>query len=180
MNFEQMALTRQSTRKFDTTKEVEMEKLMKICDIARLAPSACNSQPWKLHILTKESKNVDAVRKACQVVGLNKFLNDVNSYIVIEQVFGNRSASLGSHFGKNDLNSIDIGILSSYICFAALEEGLGTCMLGAFRSNIMQKAMGFDKKQKVRLVIAVGYPLKDDPIRKKVRKELDKVVITHN
>ena len=88
---------------FDTTKEVEKEKLIKICDIARLAPSACNSQPWKLHIINKESKNLDAVRKACQVVGLNKFLNDVNSYIVIEQVFGNRSASLGSHFGKNDL-----------------------------------------------------------------------------
>lgn len=83
MNFEQMALNRQSTRKFDTTKEVEKEKLIKICDIARLAPSACNSQPWKLHIINKESKNLDAVRKACQVVGLNKFLNDVNSYIVI-------------------------------------------------------------------------------------------------
>ena len=177
MNFEEMALNRQSTRKFDTSREVEKEKLIKICDIARLAPSACNSQPWKLHVLAKDSPNVDAVRKACQVVGLNKFLNDVNSYIVIEQVFGNRSASLGSHFGNNDLNSIDIGILSSYICFAAMQEGLGTCMLGAFRSNVMLKAMGFDKKQKVRLVIAVGYAAADDIIRKKVRKDLDKVMV---
>ena len=32
MEFEQMALTRQSTRKFDTTKEVELEKLIKICE----------------------------------------------------------------------------------------------------------------------------------------------------
>ena len=111
------------------------------------------------------------------MVGLNKFLNDVNSYIVIEQVFGNRSASLGSHFGNNDLNSIDIGILSSYICFAAMQEGLGTCMLGAFRSNVMLKAMGFDKKQKVRLVIAVGYAATDDVIRKKVRKDLEKVLV---
>ena len=83
-----------------------MEKLVRICELGMLAPSACNSQPWKLHIINKESKNLDAVRKACQVVGLNKFLNDVNSYIVIEQVFGNRSASLGSHFGNNDLNSL--------------------------------------------------------------------------
>ena len=50
-------------------------------------------------------------------------------------------------------------------------------MLGAFRSNIMQKAMGFDKKQKVRLVIAVGYASPDDVIRKKVRKDLDKVLV---
>ena len=177
MNFEQMALTRQSTRRYDATKDVELEKLVKICEIGMLAPSACNSQPWKLHVLTKDSPNVDAVRKACQVVGLNKFLNDVNSYIVIEQVFGNRSASLGSHFGNNDLNSIDIGILSSYICFAAMQEGLGTCMLGAFRSNVMLKAMGFDKKQKVRLVIAVGYAATDDVIRKKVKKDLEKVLV---
>lgn len=180
MNFEQMALTRQSTRRYDATKDVELEKLVKICEIGMLAPSACNSQPWKLHIMTKESENIDALRKSCQVVGLNKFLNDVNSFIVIEQVFGNASAKLGSTMGKNDLNSMDIGILASYLCFQALELGLGTCILGAFRKDVMQKAMGFSKNQVVRLVIAVGYPLQDDPIRKKVRKTSDKVIEIHN
>ena len=51
MNFEQMALTRQSTRNYDASKDVEMEKLVRICELGMLAPSACNSQPWKLHIL---------------------------------------------------------------------------------------------------------------------------------
>ena len=179
MEFEQMALTRQSTRKYDTSKEVELEKLIKMCEIGMLAPSACNSQPWKLHIITKDTVNMPDIRKSCQVVGLNKFLNDVNSYIVIEQVFGNASAKLGSTMGKNDLNSMDLGILASYICFEALQLGLGTCILGAFRKDVMQKAMGFDKKQVVRLVIAVGYPAEDDVIRKKVRKEFDKVVEIH-
>lgn len=180
MDFEKMALTRQSTRKYDITKEVELEKLIKICEVGMLAPSACNSQPWKLHIITKDTPNMADIRKSCQVVGLNKFLNDVNSYIVIEQVFGNASAKLGSTMGKNDLNSMDIGILASYLCFEALELGLGTCILGAFRKDVMQKAMGFDKKQVVRLVIAVGYPAQDDPIRKKVRKTSDKVIEIHS
>lgn len=179
MNFEQMALTRQSTRNYDASKEVEIEKLVRICELGMLAPSACNSQPWKLHILNKESSNLDALRKSCQVVGLNKFLNDVNSFIVIEQVFGNTSAKLGSTMGKNDLNSMDIGILASYLCFAAMEEGLGTCILGAFRKDVMQKAMGFSKSQIVRLVIAVGYPRENDPIRKKVRKTSEKVIEIH-
>ena len=65
---------------------------------------------------------------------------------------------------------MDIGILASYLCFEAMQLGLGTCILGAFRKDVMQKAMGFSKNQVVRLVIAVGYPLEDDPIRKKVRK----------
>ena len=176
MTFQEMALNRQSTRNFDANKEVELDKLIRICDIARLAPSACNSQPWKLHIVTKQSLNVDALRKSLQVVGLNKFLKDVDNYIVVEQVFGNTSAKLGSTFGKNDLNSIDLGILTSYITFAAMEEGLGTCILGAFRKDVMQKAMNFSKKQIVRIVVAVGYAKENDVIRKKVRKDLDKVL----
>ena len=60
-----------------------------------------------------------------------------------------------------------------------MQEGLGTCILGAFRKDVMQKAMNFDKKQVVRLVIAVGYPEADDPIRKKVRKTSDKVIEIH-
>ena len=175
MTFEEMALNRQSTRSF-SDKEVKEEILVKICDIPRLSPSACNSQPWKLHIVKNDKEKVQAVTKACQVVGLNKFLNEVNNYIVIEQVFGNTSAKLGSTFGQNDLNSIDLGILTSYICFAAMQEGLGTCILGTFRKNVIQKAMGFNKKQIVRIVIAVGYPKDGYPIRKKVRKELKDVL----
>ena len=80
-------------------------------------------------------------------------------------------------FSKNDLNSIDIGILTSYITFQALELGLGTCILGAFRKDKIIQAMGFKKKQVIRIVVAVGYPTDDDIIRKKVRKSKD-VVIT--
>lgn len=178
MDFEQMALTRQSTRNF-SEQEVEIEKLQKICEIAALAPSACNSQPWKLHIITKDYEKLDELRKTLQIVGLNKFLDKVNSYIVVEQVYGNKSATLGSTFSKNDLNSIDIGILTSYICFQAMQEGLGTCIIGAFRKDKMQKAMNFSRKQVVRIVVAVGYAKDGDPIRKKVRKPLEKTIVNH-
>ena len=178
MDFEQMALTRQSTRNFSDA-EVELEKLQKICEVSALAPSACNSQPWKLHIISKDYPKLDEFRKTLQVVGLNKFLNNVNNYIVVEQVFGNMSATMGSKMSKNDLNSIDLGILTSYICFEAMQLGLGSCILGAFRKDKMQKAMGFNKKQVVRIVVAIGYPKENDPIRKKVRKPLDKVIEVH-
>ena len=103
MDFETMALNRQSTRNF-SDKEVELEKLEKICEVSLLAPSACNSQPWKLHIITKNYPKLDELRKSLQVVGLNKFLNNVDNYIVVEQVFGNMSATMGSKMSKNDLN----------------------------------------------------------------------------
>ena len=144
-----------------------------------LAPSACNSQPWKLHIVTSKSEMIEDLRTTCQVMGLNKFLKDVNSFIVIEQVFGNQSATLGSKMGKNDLNSMDIGILTSYLCLEALELGLSTCILGAFKKEKMQCAMRFNEDQVVRLLIAVGYPMEDEKIRKKVRKDKEKVIEIH-
>ena len=176
MIFKQLALERQSCRSF-SSKEVDVEILKDICKTATLAPSACNSQPWILHIVNKDSSNLEKVRKACQVVGLNKFLNDVNNFIVIEQVAGNSSSKLGSTFGGNDLNSMDIGILASYVCFASQDYGLGTCMIGAFRKNIILDAMNFKKSQKVRMVIAVGYPTDNYPIRKKVRKDQEKTIV---
>ena len=178
MTFEEMTLTRQSTRSF-SNKEVEEEKILKICEIARLTPSACNSQPWKLHIFNKNSENLNDLRKACQVVGLNKFLDQVNDFIVVEQVFGNMSATMGSKMGNNDLNSIDIGILTAHICYAAHELGLHTCIIGAFRDTVMRKAMNFNDKQKVRIVVAVGYESDNYPLRKKVRKDFDKLVEKH-
>ena len=179
MDFEQMALTRQSTRNYDATKDVELEKLVRICEVGMLAPSACNSQPWKLHIVTKNSSNIEALRKSVQVVGLNRFVSDVNSFIVIEQVFGNASAHMGSKMGKNDLNSMDIGILASYLCLQAMDLGLATCIIGAFKKEVMQEVMNFNEDQVVRLVIAVGYPKEDDPIRKKVRKSKEQVIEIH-
>ena len=178
MTFKEMALKRQSCRDYKD-KDVDIEILKEICNISLNSPSACNSQPWKLHIIHKNSTNLDAVRKACQVMKLNKFLDKVNNFIVIEQVAGNSSATAGSIFSKNDLNSMDIGILASHICFAALDYDLGTCMIGAFRKNIIQKAMNFRRNQIVRMVIAIGYPVDDYPIRKKVRKSSEERIIVH-
>jgi len=175
-----MSITRQSTRAY-STKEVEYEKLVKICEIARNAPSSCNSQPWKFHIVTNNSKDVDIkeVQKACQLANYNKFIEQVNSFIIIEQVPGNKSSRKGAFFTGNDFNSLDIGMVCDHICFAALDFGLGTCMIGAVKNFAMKKAMHFKINQRVRLVIAVGYPKEGTVIRKKSRKPTEGLIINH-
>ena len=40
---------RQSCRRFDPARPAEREKLVRCVEAARLAPSACNSQPWRFH-----------------------------------------------------------------------------------------------------------------------------------
>ena len=170
-SFKDMVLHRQSTRSF-SDKEVELDKLQRICEIASLSPSSCNSQPWKMHIVRPTYKKVADLRKACQVVGLNPFLDNVSNFIVVEQTFGNMKSKSGGFFSNNDMNSIDLGILAAHLCLAAEEEGLGTCMIGAFRKKIVNKAMDFNAFRRIRLVVAIGYPTDDYEIRKKTRKNI--------
>lgn len=51
-DFLQLVLSRQSDRAYDKNRPVEKEKLERILEVARLAPSACNSQPWKFVVIT--------------------------------------------------------------------------------------------------------------------------------
>lgn len=175
MSFPSLVLRRQSTRDFSTA-EVELEKLQNICKVARLSPSSCNSQPWIMHIVRSSYPKFAELRKSCQLLGLNKFLDKVNNFIVIEQHNDSLSSAIITKFGDNDLNSIDLGILAAHICLAAEAEGLGTCMIGSFRQRTIQQALDFDKKRIVRLVIAVGYPAENYPIREKSRKKEEDVI----
>ena len=173
--FKELVLNRQSTRSF-SDKEVELEKLQRICEIACLSPSSCNSQPWKLHIVRPTYRKLDELRKACQPVKLNPFLNNVSNFIVIEQTFGNMKSKSGGFFSNNDVNSIDLGILAAHIVLAAEEEGLGSCMIAAFRKKIINKALDFSRLRRVRLVVALGYPTDDYEIREKKRKNTNETI----
>lgn len=174
-SFKELVLNRQSTRSF-SDKEVELDKLQRICNIASLSPSSCNSQPWRMHIVRPSYTKLDDLRKACQPVKLNPFLNNVNNFIVIEQTFGNMKSKSGGFFSNNDVNSIDLGILAAHLVLAAEEEGLGSCMIAAFRKKIINKALGFSRLRRVRLVIALGYPTDDYEIREKKRKNTSETV----
>ena len=74
MNFEQLAKTRQSCRKY-SNRAVEKEKLEKIAEIARLAPSACNTQPWKMHFITDPEKVVE-FSKMFELNKMDSFYSD--------------------------------------------------------------------------------------------------------
>ena len=74
MNFTEIANSRQSCRAYDSGREVEQEKLNAILESARLAPSACNGQPY--HFTVCKNETAKAVAKACMGMGMNKFAAD--------------------------------------------------------------------------------------------------------
>lgn len=172
MNFTEIAKTRQSCRKYDTNRAVEPEKLTAIIEAARLAPSACNGQPYHLTVCTGEVAK--AAAKATMGMGMNKFASDAPVLIVISEEDYVASAALGAKLKGNDYRSIDIGIVSAYITAEATAKGLGSCILGWFDDEKLREICGV--KHPVRLVITIGYPAPDDKLRDKKRKSLEEPV----
>ena len=172
MNFHEIALNRQSCRSYDPNREVEEEKLTAILESARLAPSACNGQPY--HFTVCRGENARAVAKACMGMGMNKFAVDAPVLIVISEKPYVKTAALGAKLKKNDYRSIDIGIAAAYLTAEAAAQGLGTCILGWLDGEKIQEICGL--KGTPRLVITVGYAAEGDKLRTKKRKDLDELV----
>ena len=171
MNFTEIALARQSCRRYAETRAVEEEKLTAILEAAQLAPSACNSQPY--HFTVCRGEAAKAVAAATQGMGMNKFSSQAPVLIVISEADYNKSAALGAKVKGNDYRSIDIGITTAYLTAEATAQGLSTCILGWLDDEKIRKICGIDHP--VRLVITLGYA-KDDPLRNKKRKELSQLV----
>ena len=172
MNFTEIAQTRQSCRSYDASREVEQEKLDAILQSARLAPSACNAQPY--HITVCRGAAAQKVAKEVQGMGMNKFACDAPILLVISEQNYNKTAALGAKLKKNDYRSIDIGIMTAYLTAEATAQGLETCILGWLNDDAIRKICGLDHP--VRLVITLGYAKEGDQLRQKKRKEMTELV----
>lgn len=172
MNFTEIAIARQSCRSYDASREVEQEKLNAILESARLAPSACNAQPY--HITVCRGDAAKAAAKAVQGMGMNKFATDCPVMLVVSEAPYNATAALGAKVKDNDYRSIDIGIMTAYLTAEATAQGLSTCILGWLDDKELRKICGIDEK--VRLVISLGYAKADDKLRQKKRKDIEEIV----
>ena len=170
MNFTEIAQTRQSCRSYDEARFVEAEKLEAILEAARLAPSACNGQPY--HFTVCKGETAAEVARATQSLGMNKFASQAPVLIVISEEAYVKSAAMGARVKGNDYRSIDIGIAAAFITAEAAAQGLGTCILGWFDDDKIRSICGLSHP--VRLVITLGYP--KDTLRAKKRKDLSELV----
>ncbi len=166
-NFNEFAKTRQSCRAY-LEKPVPEDALFRMIETVRLAPSACNSQPWHFTVVTGErAKEVGlSTRKA----GANPFTEKVPAFIVISEGKATLSARVADILSSQHFAQIDLGIATAHLSFAALDEGLSTCILGWFDEKKLCEAADIPKGLTPRLVLAVGYA-ENDAVREKKRKD---------
>ena len=173
MDFMKIANARQSCRSYDEGREVEREKIEAVLEAARLAPSACNGQPYHLTVCRGEAAK-EAERATQGVGGLNKFAVQAPVAIIISEMPYVKTAALGAKLKNNDYRSIDIGIAAAYLTAEATAQGLGTCILGWLDDQKLRKIAGIDSP--ARLVVLVGYAKEGETLRKKTRKDISELV----
>lgn len=163
---------RESCRSY-TEQPVEREKLVRCVEAARLAPSACNSQPWRYLVVTNPDLCAK-LRPCVQGMGMNKFANGCQAFIVVVEEKATLKETVAMRFKSQDFASIDIGLSVSQLCYAATEQGLSTCILGWLDEKKIKELFGLTEAQRVRLVLCVGYA-ESDKLRNKVRKSMEDI-----
>ncbi|MBR2406200.1 MAG: nitroreductase family protein [Clostridia bacterium] len=176
MNFTEIALTRESCRSYDADRAVPQEALQAVLEAGRLAPSACNGQPYHFTVCT--GATAKKVAAATMGMGMNVFAAQAPVMIVISEKPYVKTAALGAKVKHNDYRSIDIGIAAAYLTAEAAAQGLGSCILGWFDDDKLRKICGLDAP--ARLVICVGYPKESTAPRPKKRLTYDKLVTEIN
>lgn len=150
---------------------VEQEKINYILEAARLAPSACNLQPWRLLIIQSD-EGIEKIR-TCYT---RDWFKTAPVYIV---VCGNHDESWKRSSDHKDHADIDISIATEHICLAATELGLGTCWVCNFDTQRCTELFNIPKECEPVAIIPIGYPSDPDLFEKtpKKRKSTNDIVI---
>jgi nitroreductase len=171
MNFSELITIRQSVRGY-SDKPVEPEKLEMLIESVRLAPSASNSQPWKL-IIVDDPALREAVAKATfsNAISFNRFAPQAPVIAVLTVEKPKVITQIGGWMKKREFPLIDIGIAAEHFCLQAADLGLGTCMLGWFDEAAIKQLLEIPRGIRVGLLITLGYPAEGYVLRPKARKD---------
>ena len=168
MDFTAVIKTRRSVRAY-ADKPIPKEVLGRILEAARLAPSACNFQPWRFIVVK------DAATRSQLAAHSQKF---VAAAPVIIVCCGKRYPQSYNWIG-DDLYLVDLGIAIEHLVLTARNEGLGTCWIGAFQDQPIKKLLGVPADHDIVMLLPVGYPVSEDQFSATTeRLALDQIVFT--
>ncbi len=155
---------RKSIRKYKDI-EVEEEKLEKILESARIAPSAANRQEWKFLVV----KNKETRDKLIDAAHGQKFVGQAPITIVACSTESERIMPCGQ-----PAYTVDLSIAVSFMILEATEIGLGTCWLGAYDEGKVKEILDIPSDIRVPAMFTLGYA--DENPAPRPRKALDDIV----
>lgn len=166
MDFFSVIKKRYSVRGYKPDK-VEKDKLNKILEAGRLAPTGVNFQGFKIFVIDTE-KNKEALKK---IYPKDWF---IEAPIVLCIAIAPSKSWTRPWDGKN-ISDIDAAIVMDHMILAATDLGLGTCYVGAFKKYEAIKFLNLSEEYEPVLFTPLGYP--NDEGRKPKKKQIEELVI---
>lgn len=164
MNVYEAIKRRRSIRSYQE-KAVSQEVLTRILEVARMAPSGGNRQPWKFVVVTDKEMR----KKLGEAANNQHFVGEAPVVIAAVGIDPEKIRSCGI-----PADPVDVAIAIDHMTLAAVEEGLGTCWIGAFSQEKVREILRVPSSFKVIALLTLGYPA-DSP-GAKVRKSLQEIV----
>ena len=130
-------------------RDVSDETLNRVFELVRLAPSARNFQEWRFVVVRNPETRAKLVSVACD----QPFVGQAPVIIAC-------CAETDEHIMRCGQLSytIDVAIAIDHFTLAAVEEGLGTCWIGAFHEHRAKELLGIPQGVRVVQLLTVGYP----------------------
>ena len=130
-------------------REVEDDKLKAVLEAGRLAPSAHNGQEWKFVVVKDKALR----EKLSEAAKGQKFVAEAPVVIAACAVETEKVMSCGQ-----TAYPIDLAIAVDHMTLKAVEEGLGTCWIGAFYEDRVKPVLGIPEDVRVVVLLPLGYP----------------------
>lgn len=146
---------RRSIRKY-RDRPVEEEKLKRILEAGRLAPSAANRQEWR-YVIVRDKETRQKLMKAAKG---QPFVGEAAIVIAACAETDNHVMTCGQL-----CYPIDLAISIDHMTLKAVDEGLGTCWIGAFYEDEVKKILGVPEDVHVVELLTLGYPADIPPPR---------------
>jgi len=146
-------------------KPVEEEKLQAVLEAGRLAPSASNRQEWRYVVVRDPGMRA----KLAEAANGQKFVGEAPVVLVACAKTDAHKMSCGE-----PCYPIDVAISLDHMTLKAVEEGLGTCWIGAFDQPAVKKLLNIPEEIRVVQLMPLGYPA-DQPAARS-RLDLDDIV----
>ncbi|MBL7005791.1 MAG: nitroreductase family protein [Spirochaetia bacterium] len=148
MNFKKIIEERESCRRYDPNVQVPPQILQEIAEAGRLAPSACNLQPWKFLFIS----SAESLSKVKESYG-SRWVDNAPHFLVVA---GKRSSAWVRSDGYNSLET-DLTIAMDHMILAAESLGIGTCWIAAFDEAKLHMALNLTEDEKVFAITPLGY-----------------------
>jgi len=145
MDFLDLAKKRYSVRKYED-KKVEEEKLLKILEAGRVAPTGANTQSQRL-VVVKEKAGLEKLKKAANISGA--------AMAII--VCGDHKTVWKRPFDNKDILDIDAGIVTTHMMLQATELGLGTVWVCYFDPAIIREEFNIPEGIEPINILGIGY-----------------------